>query len=124
MISTAADVPLSEAMEAYWLPFTANRHFKENPRLFTGAEGMYYTAADGRRVLDAMAGLWCVNAGHAAPRVTEAIKRQANRLDYVSPFGMSHPLAFELAERIATVAPPGLDHMFSSTRAPRRSTRR
>ena len=105
--------PLSRAaMEAYWLPFTANRAFKESPRLFVAAEGMYYTTADGRRILDGMAGLWCVNAGHAAPRVAAAIKAQADALDYVSSFGMSHPLAFELARRIAAVAPDGLDHVF------------
>jgi beta-alanine--pyruvate transaminase len=99
-------------MEPYWLPFTANRHFKANPRLFVGADGMHYVTADGRRILDAMAGLWCVNAGHAAPRVVEAIKTQAERLDYVSSFGMSHPLAFEFAGRLAALAPAGIEHVF------------
>ena len=113
MNTTLDEAPLSrEAMEAFWLPFTANRQFKANPRIFTGARGMYYTTADGRQVMDAMAGLWCVNAGHAAPRIAEAIKRQADALDYVSSFGMSHPLAFTLATRITGMAPEGLDHIF------------
>jgi beta-alanine--pyruvate transaminase len=106
-------IPLSRhAMEPYWLPFTANRHFKANPRLFVAAEGMHYTTADGRRILDGMAGLWCVNAGHGERRIVEAIKAQAERLDYVSSFGMSHPLAFELAGRIAAIAPAGFEHVF------------
>jgi beta-alanine--pyruvate transaminase len=106
------DTITRDAMEAYWLPFTANRAFKDKPRLFTAADGMYYITADGRRILDGMAGLWCVNAGHNAPRIAEAIRQQAGKLDYVSSFGMSHPLAFDLARRIAAVAPPGLDHVF------------
>jgi beta-alanine--pyruvate transaminase len=101
-----------QAMEPYWLPFTANRQFKVNPRLFVAAQGMHYTTADGRQILDAMAGLWCVNAGHGERRIVEAIKAQAERLDYVSSFGMSHPLAFELAGRIAAIAPAGFDHVF------------
>jgi beta-alanine--pyruvate transaminase len=101
-----------EAMEPYWLPFTANRHFKANPRIFVAAQGMYYTTQDGRQILDAMAGLWCVNAGHGQRRIVEAIKEQAEQLDYVSSFGMSHPLAFEFASRIAEVTPAGLNHVF------------
>jgi beta-alanine--pyruvate transaminase len=101
-----------QAMEPYWLPFTANRQFKVNPRLFVAAQGMHYTTADGRQILDAMAGLWCVNAGHGERRIVEAIKAQAERLDYVSSFGMSHPLAFDLAGRIAAIAPAGFDHVF------------
>jgi beta-alanine--pyruvate transaminase len=101
-----------DVMEAYWLPFTANRQFKADPRIFVAAEGMYYTAADGRRVLDGMAGLWCVNAGHNQKRVVEAVQRQAALLDYVSSFGMSHPITFAAAEGIAAIAPQGLDHVF------------
>lgn len=113
MTTTLDEAPLSrEAMEAFWLPFTANRQFKANPKIFTGARGMYYTTAEGRQVMDAMAGLWCVNAGHAAPRIADAIKRQADALDYVSSFGMSHPLAFTLAARITGIAPEGIDHIF------------
>ncbi|MBC9205508.1 aspartate aminotransferase family protein [Roseomonas aerophila] len=112
MKDAMTDAPSAEAMEAYWLPFTANRAFKAQPKIFSGADGMYYFTPDGRRILDGMAGLWCVNAGHNAPRIAAAIREQAGKLDYVSSFGMSHPLAFELARRIAAVAPEGLDHVF------------
>jgi beta-alanine--pyruvate transaminase len=97
---------------SYWLPFTAMRQFRSNPMMFVGAEGMHYIAADGRRILDAMAGLWCVNAGHAPPRIVEAIREAAGRLDFVSSFKMSHPGTFELADRLASVAPEGLNHVF------------
>src|SRR5947209_1844391 len=90
-----------ESLEPYWLPFTANRAFKANPRLFVSAKGMFYTTAEGRQLLDGMAGLWCVNAGHGPERITAAIREQAGHLDYISSFQMSHPLAFKLAERIA-----------------------
>jgi beta-alanine--pyruvate transaminase len=113
VISPAASEALSrEGLEPFWLPFTPNRQFKAAPRLFVAAEGMYYVTADGRRILDAMAGLWCVNAGHGQRAITEAIKAQAERLDFVSSFQMSHPAAFELARRIAAIAPEGLDHVF------------
>src|SRR5918997_1254907 len=98
--------------EALWLPFTPMRQFRSQPMMFVGAEGMHYIAADGRRILDAMAGLWCVNAGHAQPRIVEAIREAAGRLDFVSSFKMSHPGAFDLARRLADVAPDGLDHVF------------
>ncbi|CCE03282.1 Aminotransferase class-III [Bradyrhizobium sp. STM 3809] len=94
------------------MPFTPNRQFKTNPRLFVAAEGMHYVKPDGSRVLDAMAGLWCVNAGHGQKRIVEAIQAQAATLDFVSSFQMSHPAAFELASRIAAIAPEGLDHVF------------
>ncbi|HEX2889818.1 aspartate aminotransferase family protein [Vineibacter terrae] len=109
---TIMTVPNQSEMESYWLPFTANRQFKANPRLFVGADGMYYAAADGRRILDGMAGLWCVNAGHNQRPIVEAIKQAAERLDYVSSFQMAHPLAFEAASRIAGIAPAGMDHVF------------
>ena len=64
-------------LDAYWMPFTANRQFKSAPRLVSGAEGMYFTTPEGRRVLDGVAGLWCVNAGHSRPRITQAIQAQA-----------------------------------------------
>jgi beta-alanine--pyruvate transaminase len=99
-------------MEAFWLPMTPNRQFKAKPRLFVAAEGMHYVEPDGRRILDGMAGLWCVNAGHGQRRIVEAIQTQAAKLDFVSSFQMSHPAAFELAGRIADIAPEGLDHVF------------
>jgi beta-alanine--pyruvate transaminase len=94
------------------MPFTANRAFRRQPWLFSGADGMYYETVDGRRILDAMGGLWCVNAGHNQPRIVEAIRRQAGQLDFVSSFSMGHPLAFELADRITELTPEGLDKVF------------
>jgi beta-alanine--pyruvate transaminase len=109
----SSNTPLTrEAMEPFWLPMTPNRQFKTKPRLFVAAEGMHYVTQDGRRILDGMAGLWCVNAGHGQKRIVEAIQTQAARLDFVSSFQMSHPAAFELAGRIAEIAPKGLDHVF------------
>ena len=82
---------------AYWMPFTANRQFKANPRLLVAAEGMHYTSADGRKVLDGTAGLWCVNAGHGRRQITEAVSRQLATLDYAPSFQMGHPIAFDFA---------------------------
>jgi beta-alanine--pyruvate transaminase len=99
-------------LDAFWMPFTANRQFKANPRLLARAEGMHYWTADGRKVLDAVAGLWCVNAGHGRREITEAVTRQLNTMEYAPAFQMGHPIAFELANRLAAVAPPGLDRVF------------
>ena len=104
--------PPPNNLEAYWMPFTANRQFKKNPRLLVGAEGMYYYTHDGRKVLDGTAGLWCVNAGHQAPRIVKAIQDQAAELDYAPPFQMGHPKAFDLAARLTTMMPDDLDHVF------------
>ncbi len=99
-------------LSAFWMPFTANRQFKKNPRMFVAADGMYYTTADGRKVLDGTAGLWCVNAGHNQPRIVEAIAKQAAELDYAPAFQMGHPKAFELANRLVDMAPEGMEHVF------------
>ncbi len=99
-------------LSAFWMPFTANRQFKKNPRMFVAADGMYYTTADGRKVLDGTAGLWCVNAGHNQPRITEAVSQQVRELDYAPAFQMGHPKAFELANRLVDMAPDGMDHVF------------
>jgi beta-alanine--pyruvate transaminase len=99
-------------LDAFWMPFTANRQFKSNPRLLARAEGMYYWTADGREVLDAVAGLWCVNAGHGRREITEAVTKQLGTMEYAPTFQMGHPLAFELANRLAKIAPPGLDRIF------------
>lgn len=96
----------------FWMPFTANRQFKAQPRLVEQAKGMYYTSSDGRQILDGTAGLWCVNAGHAHPVITEAISQQAATLDFAPPFQMSHPLAFQAAEGLAAIAPDGLNRVF------------
>jgi beta-alanine--pyruvate transaminase len=98
-------------LSAFWMPFTANRQFKKSPRMFVAAKDMHYTTSDGRQVLDGTAGLWCVNAGHARPRIVEAIANQAAELDYAPAFQMGHPKAFELASRLVDLAPAGLDHV-------------
>jgi beta-alanine--pyruvate transaminase len=99
-------------LEAYWMPFTPNRAFKKAPRLITRAKDMHYYTDDGRAVLDATAGLWCCNAGHNRDPIVAAIKRQAEELDYAPAFQFAHPHAFELASRIAALAPGDLDHVF------------
>ncbi len=99
-------------LSAYWMPFTANRQFKSAPRLLVGAEGVHYTTADGRKVLDGIAGMWCVNAGHGRRRITDAIKSQAEVMDYSTAFQMGHPDAFALASRLAAMLPGTIDHVF------------
>jgi beta-alanine--pyruvate transaminase len=94
------------------MPFTANRQFKQAPRMLVGAKDMHYTAADGRKIMDGTAGLWCVNAGHCRPKITEAIQHQAAELDYAPAFQMGHPIVFELANRLIDIAPKGMEHVF------------
>jgi beta-alanine--pyruvate transaminase len=102
----------AQAMDAYWMPFTANRQFKKAPRLLTRADRMHYVDAEGRQVLDGVAGLWCVNAGHNRPRIVKAIQDQAAEMDFAPPFQMAHPKAFELAARVAAIAPAGMGKVF------------
>jgi beta-alanine--pyruvate transaminase len=99
-------------LNAFWMPFTANRQFKQAPRMFVSAKDMHYTTTDGRKVLDGTSGLWCVNAGHCRPKITEAIQRQAAELDYAPAFQMGHPIVFEFANRLVDIAPAGMDHVF------------
>ncbi|MGJ8534823.1 MAG: aspartate aminotransferase family protein [Alphaproteobacteria bacterium] len=101
----------NNSLEAFWMPFTANRQFKESPRMFVGAKDMHYVTSDGREVLDGTAGLWCVNAGHCRPKITEAIQKQAAELDYAPAFQMGHPKAFELAERLVEYMPDDINHV-------------
>lgn len=101
-----------QSTSALWAPFTPMRPFNRQPMLFESAEGMHYTTTEGRRVLDAMAGLWCVNAGHGQARIVEAIREAAGRLDFVSSFKMSHPGALDIANQLAAIAPVGLDKVF------------
>src|SRR5688572_21000066 len=93
------------------MPFTANRQFKKAPRMFARAKDMFYYTPEGREVLDATSGLWCVNAGHCRPKIVEAIQEQAAELDYAPAFQMGHPKAFELANALVSIAPEGLDHV-------------
>jgi len=95
-----------------WMPFTANRQFKTQPRLLASAKGMYYTAVDGRQVLDGTSGLWCVNAGHCREEIVQAITRQAGEMDYAPGFQLGHPLAFEAASAVAGLMPEGMDRIF------------
>lgn len=108
-MSTSNVVP--NDLNAFWMPFTANRQFKKSPRMFVAAKDMHYTTSDGRQVLDGTAGLWCCNAGHARPKIVEAIASQAAELDYAPAFQMGHPKAFELANRLVDITPDGLDHV-------------
>ncbi|MBV8469233.1 MAG: aspartate aminotransferase family protein [Burkholderiaceae bacterium] len=100
------------AMDAYWMPFTANRQFKKAPRVLTRAEGMYFRDDKNRQILDGVAGLWCVNAGHNRSHIVRAIQEQAAELDYAPPFQMAHPKAFELAEKLVELTPAGLNKVF------------
>ena len=99
-------------LEAYWLPFSGNRQFKTNPRMIVAAEGCYYRDSDGRRVFDAMSGLWCCGFGHSRPEIAEAVNRQLRELDYSPAFQFGHPLVFELANRVKEMTPAGLDYVF------------
>ncbi len=99
-------------LSAFWLPFTPNRHFKTAPRMLARADGMYYYDESGRALLDSCAGLWCVNAGHGRVQIADAIARSARELDFAPTFQFAHPDAFALAQRLAALAPEGLDHVF------------
>ena len=111
MLDENMSIDLPE-MDAYWMPFTGNRYFKENPRVIHRAEGMYCWSHDGRKLLDMVAGLWCCNAGHCDPRIVKAIQDQAADLDYAMAFQLGHPKAFELASKLTEIAPDGIDHAF------------
>ncbi len=99
-------------MGAHWMPFTANRQFKQAPRLMSKADGMHYWTPEGRQILDGIAGLWCVNAGHNRPKIVSAIQAQAAEMDFAPPFNMGHPKAFELAERLVELTPEGMNKVF------------
>ncbi|HEX2199077.1 MAG TPA: aspartate aminotransferase family protein [Burkholderiales bacterium] len=107
-----ADFATDLEASAFWMPFTANRQFKKSPRLLARAEGMYYWTPEGRQMLDGVAGLWCVNAGHCRPKIVEAVQRQVAAMDFAPTFQMGHPIAFEFAERLAKVAPAGFSRVF------------
>jgi beta-alanine--pyruvate transaminase len=104
--------PQKNDLEAYWMPFTAQRQFKANPRLFASADGMYFKTTDGRDVLDGVSAMWCCNAGHNRPRIVEAIRQQAGELDYSPAFQIGHHKAFELANRLVALMPGKLNHVF------------
>lgn len=103
---------MPQNLDAYWMPFSANRQFKQAPRLFESAEGMYYQTTEGQKVLDGTAGLWCVNLGHGREAIQQAVSAQLSKLDFAHSFNMGHPLAFELAERLAEIGPSHINKVF------------
>ena len=98
-------------LDSFWMPFTASRWFKQNPRMIAKADGIHYTAVDGHKVIDGTGGLWCCNAGHNHPRIVEAIQKQAASLDFAHSFNQGHPIAFAAASRMVELA-PDFDHIF------------
>ena len=112
MTQSAVYEQVPNNLEAFWMPFTANRQFKSKPRLFTGAKDMHYSTVDGRKVLDGTAGLWCVNAGHGRTQIIEAVRDQVGRLDYAPAFQMGHPAVFEFAARLTNLLGADFDHVF------------
>ena len=101
-----------ENLERHWLPFTSNRDFKREPRLFVRASGMHYYTPSGRKVLDGSAGLFTTAAGHCRPEIAAAVASQLETLDFTPSFQRSHPGAFALADGVAALTPKGLDHVF------------
>ena len=110
--ATAGTRLTRQDLDALWLPFTPNRQFKNAPRLLASASGVHYTTVDGRRILDGVAGLWCVNAGHGRPEITAAVARQLEVMDYAPPFQMAHESAFEVANELVRIAPASLNRVF------------
>ena len=110
----ASQTEVPNDLEAFWMPYTANRSFKKSPRMITRAKDMFYYAADGRALMDGTAGLWCTNAGHNREPIVSAIQAQAAELDFAPTFQFGHPKAFAVASRIAALAPADLDHVFFS----------
>ena len=100
------------SLDSFWMPFTPNREFKASPRIVSSASGVTYQTEDGKTILDGTSGLWCVGAGHRHPKISEAMKAQIDVLDYASSFQVGHPGAFKLTDRIASLAPAGLDRVF------------
>ena len=96
-------------MDSHWLPFTPNRQFRQDPRIFVAADGMEFTTHDGRKVIDGISSLWCVGAGHRRAPINEAIKRQLDTLDYATAFQASNDQAFKAASMIAAMAPGDLN---------------
>ena len=121
---TSATQAVPNDLAAFFMPFTANRAFKARPRLIARAKDMHYYTPENRPVLDAAAGLWCTNAGHNRDPIVQAIQAQAATLDFAPTFQFGHPRAFELASRIAALAPRALTMCSSATRARRPPTRR
>ncbi len=99
-------------LASWWMPFTANRQFKSQPRLLAEARGMFYRSVDDREILDGTAGLWCVNAGHGRDEIADAVAQQIRTMDFAPAFQMGHPIGFDFASRLAEIAPEGMDRIF------------
>jgi len=100
-------IPRPNNLDAFWMPYSDNKYFKDTPRRLARAEGMLYFTPEGREILDGTAGLWCCNAGHGRREITEAIQKQAAILDFAPTFQLGHPIAFEAAARVAELTPRG-----------------
>jgi beta-alanine--pyruvate transaminase len=109
-MSVAKNLP--NDLESLWMPFSANKHFKRNPRLLSRAKGMYYFTPSGEKILDGVAGLWCCNAGHNRDEIVKAIKDQAEEMDFAPAFNMGHPKSFQLSSKISQISPEGFNHVF------------
>ena len=113
MHQTATPSVTSELnLDAHWMPFSANRQFKRDPRMIVGADGNYFIDDKGRRIFDSLSGLWTCGAGHNRAEIQQAVAKQLSTLDYAPGFQYGHPLSFQLAEKIAEIMPAGLDHVF------------
>ena len=110
-MTTSSNTPVID-MSAYWLPFTPNRYFHQNPKVMQSAKGAYYYDNHGRKLFDGLSGLWCSPLGHADPRIGAAINKQFETMDYCPAFQMASEATFNLATRIAKMAPKGLDKVF------------
>lgn len=104
--------PTDLSMDAYWMPFTANRDFKKSPRLIASAQGHHYFANDGRKLYDGFSGLWTSGVGHCHPKIVAAVQHQVAEMDFCMGFQLGHNSAFELANQLTQLAPEGLDHCF------------
>ncbi|MBK8908433.1 MAG: aspartate aminotransferase family protein [Rhodospirillales bacterium] len=102
----------TNTLENHWMPFTANRDFKADPRLLVGGDGVHYVSQTGARILDGVSGLFCCAAGHGRRDIADAVAAQLTALDYVPSFQFGHPAAFEFANRLVKITPDGLDHVF------------
>ncbi len=106
------NVPRPNNLDAFWMPYSDNKYFKDRPRMLARAEGMHYYTPEGREILDGTSGLWCCNAGHGRREIVEAIQKQAAIMDFAPAFQLGHPIAFEAAARVADMTPEGLDRVF------------
>ena len=97
---------------SYWMPYTDNEWFKKKPKLLDSANGMYYKTNSGKKILDAVAGLWCVNAGHCREKIVKAVQDQVQKMDYGLSFQMGHKASFEFAEKLTSILPKTIDSVF------------